>query len=62
MYRYKISQTGYSSDKLGNCEICGGHASEVSHMVEERKYKYGYTRLGCQDIFGHVDCSCSSKK
>ena len=64
-YRYRLTLTGASSQKYGPCEVCGGHASEVFHQVEERRCVYwapngvlhqGWTRQGCKDVFGHREC------
>ncbi len=61
MYRYKLYRTTFSSARLGNCEVCGGYANEVYHLVEERKYvlpngQEGWTRHKCLDVFGHEEC------
>lgn len=38
VFRYRMKSTGASSHKYGNCEVCGQHASEVFHQVEERQF------------------------
>ena len=64
-YRYRLISTGYSSDKYGNCEVCGKHVSEVFSQSEEQYYTIerngkmiheGWTKCGCSDYFGHKEC------
>lgn len=55
-YRYRLISTGESSQKYGKCEICGEHASEVFHQIEEKKYPQGWTHAECHDAFGHEKC------
>ena len=38
MYRYDLNSTEESSNKYGNCYICGKHATEVFHQTEEKQY------------------------
>lgn len=39
IYRYHLINTGQSSAKFGNCQVCAGHVSEVWRQVEERQYQ-----------------------
>lgn len=56
-YRYQLTNTGHSSAKFGNCEICRTHASEVWSQSEQRQYKPGrWTYHQCTSLFGHRDC------
>lgn len=56
--RYRLSSTKHSSQRYGNCEVCGKHASEVFVQVEEIKIadEVGrwYRKTGT--IFGHEEC------
>jgi hypothetical protein len=63
-YRYRISSTGESSSQYGNCDVCGGHCSEVYYQTEERHYSFihegrafgGWTGNKCNNHFGHKEC------
>lgn len=63
-YRYRLYSTGDSSAKYGVCEVCGKHATEVFHQVEERAFYYpengqtymGWTQHLCHSFFGHETC------
>lgn len=46
-----IKNTGESSSKLGNCEICEKHVSEV-----------WMRRIGAYYIFGHRECLIGGEK
>lgn len=67
-YRYRLTSTGDSSAKYGNCEICKQYASEVFSQVEERRYGFqvkgmffgGWAYEG--DSFGHEECLRSRRK
>ncbi|MDD1493951.1 hypothetical protein DF016_36800 [Burkholderia stagnalis] len=70
--RYRLKHTGQSSDRLGACEVCNRHASEVFHltgaMLYERAAKpdsdpgrFGWTHHKCVDVFGHRDCVTSRR-
>lgn len=67
-YRYRVSSTGASSLKYGNCQVCAGHASEVFMQTEERAYRIehlnrsGWTQSGCHVLFGHLDCLRSRRR
>lgn len=62
LYRYRLSSTGYSSARLGPCEICGKHASEVFIQAEQKRYRrhdgtLSWTYADCIDsCFGHKEC------
>lgn len=66
MYKYKITSTGESSQKYGNCEICGKHATEVFSQSEERKYIFEgeehWTHHKCNSYFGHEECLISQRR
>jgi hypothetical protein len=70
VFRYELSSTNESSSKLGNCEVCGKHATEVYMQSEERHYKFehngvkyeGWTKNGCNDYFGHEQCLRSKRR
>lgn len=65
-YRYKISSTGGNSQKYGNCEICGEHATEVFSQSEERQFtfegKEHWTNHKCNSYFGHEECLISKRR
>ena len=70
MYRYNLKSTEDSSSKYGNCDICGKHATEVFHQMEERHYKIehegqiyeGWTKHNCNNYFGHRECLESKQR
>lgn len=54
---YKIKSTGKSSTRLGNCEVCKGHCSEVFMQTEralkgDRHVANNLTHM----LFGHDAC------
>ena len=57
-YRYKLKQQHASSDKYGNCEICGKSVSDVYSQSKEHKFvldgKEHWAYDG--DAFGHKEC------
>ena len=60
-YRYRLSSTGYSSKRYGNCEVCGKYVSEVFYQAEERAFTrpdgtQGWTQQKCVSKFGHKEC------
>jgi hypothetical protein len=68
-YRYQMHNTGESSAKYGDCEVCRKHVSEVWLQIEERTYaalpgEKGpfWTRAGCVDLFGHKKCLLSKRR
>ena len=60
--RYRLSRTGYGSDRYGPCDICGKRADSVYYQREERLYwnpifwRYSWTGEGCEDHMGHREC------
>ncbi|WP_252225324.1 MULTISPECIES: hypothetical protein [unclassified Clostridium] len=63
-YKYRLSSTGYSSNKYGNCKCCNNHTSEVFNQTE---YNWdedsegngidkGWTTYKCQNLFGCKEC------
>lgn len=68
-YRYRISNTGYGSQRYGNCEMCGEYCSEVFILSEQRHYtmekirETGWTGHQCLDsLFGHKECCLTQMK
>lgn len=60
-YRYRMKNTGHSSTRFGDCQLCGKHVSEVHYQTEQRRYDRGdgttgYTTRGCRAIYGHAEC------
>ena len=68
MYRYRIRDTHGSSERYGNCEVCGKPARVVWYQVEERAYynkrkdKIGWTQQGCRLLFGHRQCLLAQRQ
>lgn len=56
MYIYRISSTGYSSVRYGNCEMCGKHVTEVHLQVEIVFDNVGLLLIRTNDWFGHDSC------
>ena len=67
-YKYTLKSWEASSQKYGNCEVCGQHVTEIYHQTEERKYfdpmdnGFSYTRHNCTDLIGHKDCLVSQRR
>jgi hypothetical protein len=65
-YSYTIKNKNTSSERLGNCEVCGKHVSEVFHQMEKRQFDgvngRGWTCYGCHDYFGHYDCLIAQRR
>jgi hypothetical protein len=61
-YSYRISDTGYGSNRYGTCEVCLGHVSETYIQVETKYYFNetlmlgGWTLHQCRTLFGHEEC------
>jgi hypothetical protein len=64
-YSYKLSSTGYGSDKFGPCEVCGGKCDTTYRQAELAEYDYNgktsLTAYGCVDIYGHEKCLIDSR-
>jgi hypothetical protein len=68
--RYRLISTGSSSERLGDCEVCGEHVSEVFRQVEERFYSFvhngevseGWTQHECRSFFGHEACLLKQRR
>lgn len=61
VYRYRLTNRKCSSERLGACEVCGKHVSEVFYQVEQREYTRrdnvkSWTGHNCNDRFGHESC------
>lgn len=72
-FRYRLRTTGHSSVRLGPCEVCTKHASEVFLQVEEQLFDTDdldpsevrsdpYTRHECVDLFGHEACLVGARR
>jgi hypothetical protein len=65
-YRYRLTSTGDSSAKYGNCEVCNKYASEMFRQSEERAYdddgQVGWTQHGCRNLFGHKECLLAQRR
>lgn len=58
-YRYRLRNSGYGSQRYGNCEVCGEYCSEVFILIEKKKMtqEKGWTGHNCIEcLFGHEDC------
>lgn len=71
MYRYNLLSTNESSQKYGNCEVCGKHATEVFLQSEERYYTIerdgniiykGWTQNKCKNLIGHKECLLNKQR
>lgn len=70
MYRYNLISINESSQKYGNCEVCGQHTTEIFLQNEERYYTFnyrgimykGWTKNKCKDYFGHKKCLLSKRR
>lgn len=72
VYIYRIENTGSSSARLGSCEVCDKHCSEVFYQVEGRTYltdtlddvsnQIAITHHECRNLFGHEDCLRRSRR
>jgi len=66
MYLYRLTNTNESSQKYGECEVCGKHVSEVFSQQEERSYQFEgrerWTQHKCHCLFGHKECLLCQRK
>jgi hypothetical protein len=68
IYRYILTETGYSSSRFGPCEICGEHVSDEYIQREQRrcycsaKQRYYWTYNGMRCHFGHKKCLQTARK
>jgi hypothetical protein len=56
-----------SSERFGECEICGQYVVNVYHQVESKGYSKsdgtkGWTMNGCSDVYGHEQCLISQRR
>jgi hypothetical protein len=58
LWRYTLSRKGCTSQRLGNCEICGEYVNDVYYQGEEKRFIYRFddTWLSGKGIFGHKEC------
>lgn len=62
IYKYRLVNEHRNSDIFGNCEVCGGYASEMWYMTEANAYfdplnmSLAWTYYNCRDYWGHHDC------
>lgn len=67
-YRYRISNTGYGSQRYGNCEVCGKYCSETFLLGEQKHFtdeigEAGWTYHKCiGSLFGHKECCLAQMK
>lgn len=57
-YRYKLKLTRYSSERLGPCEVCGKHTSEVYHQMARKLFTDDEGQFWgvIPGLFGHERC------
>ena len=61
-YKYKLSRTGYGSDRYGVCDICGKWADSIYIQSEMKRYwnpidqRWSWTYEGCKTHIGHKEC------
>ena len=60
MYKYKLINEHASSDKYGNCEICGKYTDSIYHQIEYKKYNQGY--FINKELWGHKECLLKQRK
>ena len=61
-WRYWIYSTGESSEKFGNCEVCGGHVSHIYHQAQF-KWQHGKWDYSSRyNLFGHKACLESKRR
>ena len=67
-YHYRMKPLKDSSEKYGNCEICGRWVDSVYYQVESRDYfspvqkKISTTYHNCSACFGHEECLLSIRR
>jgi hypothetical protein len=59
-YRYRQSPMRASSNKYGNCEVCGQYVSDVYLQNETRRVMRGW--FVTSQFFGHRECLDSIQK
>ena len=64
MVKYILISTGDSSNRYGNCEICGKHCSEVfmQYPIEKKVIRGKEIFIRGKTIFGHKDCLIKARK
>jgi len=63
IYRYRLTQLHATSDKYGNCEICGEFVADVHYQSEARRTLRGtWTHVGCHNPFGHFNCLMDARR
>jgi len=70
MYRYKLRPLGASSEKYGDCEVCGKNCSDVHYQSEQKHYSFihkgekheGWTHHETFNRFGHKSCLESQQR
>lgn len=58
MKKYLARSTKYGSQRFGNCEICGKHATEIFY---QQAFENGYV-ISESEAFGHLSCLLSSRE
>ncbi len=66
-YRYRIKNTGFSSQRYGPCEVCRKPVSEVHYQVEEQECAIDgedpfWTTHDCTNLFGHESCLLNARR
>lgn len=72
-YKYELKSMGASSDRYGNCKVCGKHATEMFRQVEQMRIEAedcvegdnpedSWTHYNCHDLFGHEECLKSKQR
>lgn len=73
LYRYRIKHTLYSSQRYGNCEMCGKFCESVYVQYENVWYDFtdehpdipdmrGWSSHKCSTWFGHEKCLLEARK
>lgn len=61
VYRYELMDTGYSSDRYGNCEVCHEPVRVVYHQIGRKATKFGGL-IEDSSLFGHEICLINARK
>ena len=63
IYRYRLTRLHATSDKYGNCEICGKFVADVHIQTESRGTLQGnWTYAECHNLFGHFNCLMDARR
>ena len=66
-YRYRIYRIGASSERFGECDVCGQHVPDVWKLTETQRCttedgEVFWTYHDCRSLFGHKDCLMRARR